>query len=509
MIPGSITCGNRDHAWINATRQESVLRMRVADAPPVCQASRCSVRVPVGRILSDAPHVFDYLTAVIAADVKRARMTLSKEASMRITPTLILFVSTLAVLVAPHHAAAQTTTDEVLRELLALRAEVRQLRQELDALKAPNQSLEVIQNQIAELAQTKVESTTRFPVKIFGTIHAHAFANSATPNWLDIPNLVNAPVASPGTFSMALRQTRLGFTADGPTVGGARTSGVVAFDFFGGIPGFQTGQVMGLPRLLVAFARVQGDRAAVQVGQDHVLVGPRDPTSLSGFAFPLLFRSGNLYLRAPQARVEYEVHRLVRVAGGAMAPVGGDLVGNEYQFVPPALGGERSRRPAMQARIELGSADPEASRRLSIGAAGHYGWERRATGLVNSWVGALDFGARRDVFGVAGELFVGNNMDAFGGAIGLDARAAGGWAELQLLPTARLAFHAGAGIDDITDPRRARLVRRRNRSAYGNMILSLTPEVQASFEYRWLATTPSGPTEQRNHHFDWVLAYKF
>jgi hypothetical protein len=417
-------------------------------------------------------------------------------------------VATLVACVFPLDAAAQTPSDEILRELAALRAEVRQLRQDLDAIKG-QASLEVVETQLAELAQTKVESTSRFPVKVFGTIHAHAFANTATPNWLDIPNLVSPPVAEPGTFSMALRQTRLGFTADGPTLGSVRTGAVVAFDFFGGIPGFATGQVMGLPRLLVAFARLDGERLAAQIGQDHVMLAPRDPTSLSGFAFPLLFRSGNLYLRAPHARVEYSVAPGVRVAGGLVAPIGGDLVGEDYRFVPPALGGERSRRPGVQARVEFGSADAEAVRRASLGVAGHYGWERRASGRVKGWAAAIDFGARRDLVGVAGEVFVGDNADAFGGAAGLDARAAGGWAELQFMPSVRVAVHAGAGLDEITDPRRAQLARRRNRSAYGNVILSLTPELQTSFEYRWLATTPLGAVERPNHHFDWVFAYKF
>lgn len=426
-----------------------------------------------------------------------------------IVSRLVLYGSALTMLAVPIHAAAQTTQDDILRELTALRAEVRQLREEVDALKAREPSGEIVQTQLAELAQTKVQSTTRFPLKIFGTIHAHAFSNGGTPNWLDIPNLITPPVANPGTFSMVLRQSRFGFAADGPTLGGVRTSGIAALDFFGGVPGFQTGQVMGIPRLLVAYVRLDGKRMAAQIGQDHTLLAPRDPTSLAGFAFPLLFRSGNLYLRAPQARVEYSVAPLVRVAGGIMAPIGGDLVDLDYRFVPPALGGERSRRPAFQARVEFGTADPEAPRRASIGAAGHYGWERRASGLVNGWASAVDFGVRRDMFGVAGEVFVGDNMDAFGGALGLDARATGGWAELQLIPTNRLSFHAGAGIDDINDASRALLARRRNRSAYGNIIVSLTPEVQTSFEYRWLATLPAGPTELKNHHFDWVLVYKF
>jgi hypothetical protein len=412
----------------------------------------------------------------------------------------------MVVAIAPD-ARAQATTEDVLRELAALRAEVRQLREELDALKAPAE--DIVQVQLAELAQTKVESTTRFPLKIFGTIHAHAFANSTAPNWLDIPNLVGAAPPDPGSFSMGLRQTRIGFTADGPTLGSVRTSGVAALDFFGGIPGFQTGQVMGVPRLLVAYARFDGTRVAAQVGQDQVLLAPRDPTSLSGFAFPLLFRSGNLYLRAPHARLELKMAPLLRAAAGVVAPIGGDLVVEDYRFVPPALGGERSRRPAAQARVELGSPDPDAQRRASVAISAHYGWERRPTALAESWAAAADFGARRDLFGIAGEVFVGDNIDAFGGALGLDARAAGGWAELQILPVERVSFHAGYGTDEVRAANRLQLVRRRNRSAYGNVILSITPEVQASFEYRWLATVPGGASERRNHHFDWVLAYQF
>ncbi len=266
-----------------------------------------------------------------------------------------------------------------------MRAELQQLRAEVAALKAArgtaapetatpvqqSAAVELLTAQVAELAQTKVESTSRFPVKIFGTVHANVFANSATPNWLDIPNLVNPAPADghTGTFSATLRQTRLGFTADGPTLGSVRTSAVVAMDFFGGIPGFQTGQVMGLPRLLVAYARLDGEKTAAEIGQDHMILSPRDPTSLAALAFPLLFRSGNLYLRAPQVRIERAITSRVRATGGIVAPIGGDLTIEDYRFVPPALGGERSRRPGLQARVGYASDETDAPRGLLISAS--------------------------------------------------------------------------------------------------------------------------------------------
>jgi hypothetical protein len=217
------------------------------------------------------------------------------------------------------NAAAQSRTDppanNVRQDIATLRAEVERLRAELQELRAlvaadraatpqadevahpapaetdtpidpavaapqqavdPQASLEMLRTQVAELAEIKVESSSRMPIKVFGTIHTNAFANSATPNWMDSPNLVNLPPADghAGSFSATLRQTRIGLLIDGPTLNGVRSNATVAMDFFGGIPGFATGQVMGLPRLLVAFARFEGQRTAVEVGQDHMILDP-------------------------------------------------------------------------------------------------------------------------------------------------------------------------------------------------------------------------------------------
>ena len=413
-------------------------------------------------------------------------------------------------------AAAQDRETDLAREVAALRAEVERLRADVEALKSGGAvatappAVDVLATQVAELAQVKVESSTRFPVKLFGTLHASVFANSGNANWLDNPNLVAAPPADgqAGTMSASLRQTRLGFLAEGPALGRVRTNAVVAMDFFGGIPGFQTGQVMGLPRLLVAFARLEGERTAVEIGQDHMILAPRDPSSLAAFAFPLLFRSGNLYLRVPQVRVEQKLTSTLRATAGIIAPIAGDLSGDAYLFVPPALSGERSRRPGLQARVAYVAGDAESGRTVDVGVSGHTGWERRGAALARSWATALDLSARHDVIGVAGEFFVGDNMDAFGGALGLDARSAGGWGEVQLYPTERVSFAAGGGVDDIRDARRATLARQRNRSAFGNVTFSITPELQTSFEYRLLRTLV-GSTDRVNQHFDWVFVQKF
>ena len=442
-------------------------------------------------------------------------------------------------------ALAQTPVTDIHAEVAALRAEVRALRADLEAIRAslgarsplmlraahavppsaqgetagavepssqaadPQAIIEMLQTQVAELSQSKVGTESRLPVRLFGTIHSHVFGNSGNANWLDNPNLLNPVPADgeSGTFSAALRQTRLGLVADGPTLGSFRSSANVAVDFLGGIPGFQTGQTMGLPRVLVAFARLENDRTAFMFGQDHVMLAPRDPTSLAAFAFPLLFRSGNLYLRAPQVRLEQALGSYARIEGGIVAPIAGDVPGEDYRFVPPALSGERSRRPGLQTRLSFSTGEADSPRLGEMGVSGHYGWERRETTLAKSWAAALDFGIRRDRIGAAGEIYVGDNIDAFGGALGLAARSAGGWAELQLFPSDRLSFAAGAGIDRVRNG--VALPRRRNRTAFSTVIVSLTPELETSFEYRWLGMLPGDAVERRNHHLDWVFAYRF
>jgi hypothetical protein len=403
-------------------------------------------------------------------------------------------------------------------ELETARAELQRLRADVDQLKRPETAdpqatpvplapvVEMLQTQLAEHAQTKVESGSRLPLKIFGTIHSSTAANTGEANWLENPNIVAPPTAPTGSFTSTMRQTRLGVSAEGLTLGNWQASGSLVVDFFGGIPAFQTGQVMGLPRLLYAFTRFERDGTAIEIGQDEMMLAPRNPTSVAALSFPLLFRAGNLYLRVPQARVERRLSGSttseLRGMVGLVAPVGGDFRSPDYTFVPPALGGERSRWPAVQARIGWQRGDEE--RGASLGASGHYGRERPADRLVTSWAAAVDFHAQGARVGVAGEAFTGDNLDAFGGALGQPVRASGGFAEVRFNPVNRWQLVFGSGIDrpDAVAP----LLR--NKSVYGNLTFRPTPEIAASLEYRWLETSAAA-AKRRNNHVNWVLTYSF
>jgi len=121
----------------------------------------------------------------------------------------------------------------------------------------------------------------------------------------------------------------------------------------------------------------------------------------------------------------------------------------------------------------------------------------------------VDFDATAGRLGVGGELFTGQNLDAFGASLAQIARSRGGFVEARLAATRRLDFNLGAGTDRLFDLDRFPGNLIRNDSAFGNAILRLTPEVATSFEYRWLATTPRVGARRENHHYDVTMTYTF
>ncbi len=453
----------------------------------------------------------------------------------------MMLVAAGLVLASASAARGQSPQEVALREL---RGEIQRLREEVAALRdemrrarqpaAPpataepsgaqaqaaqaQAALEMVQAQVAEHSQTKVESSTRLPVRIFGAILSSTYFNSGEANWLDNPNIADAAPSGGlprGSFSSTLRQSRMGATIEGPQIGGLRARGFVAMDFFGGIPNFQTGPVIGLPRLLYAFLRLEGERTAFVAGQDHMIFAPANPTSLASFAFPGLYRSGNLYLRVPQLRVERNVaagrNSEIQLAGGILAPVAGDFVGGAFEFVPPNLGGERSRQPGLQGRLGWRSraGGIAESGGVEFGISGHTSSVRQTTDSTRSWGTAIDFDARWRKFGLGGEWFAGRALAAFGGSLGQAAKSAGGFVEARLRATPRLEFNAGYGIDSLFDLAATPAPLERNSSVFGNFIYQFTPELATSFEYRWLSTKPGAAQARRNSHLHLVFAYRF
>jgi hypothetical protein len=343
------------------------------------------------------------------------------------------------------------------------------------------------------------------PVRLTGRIVSSSAYNSSDANWIDAPNLVG--LASGGSLTSTLRQSRLAVEVGRTAVGSWVGSGALEIDFFGGTPGFATGTVMGLPRLLRAFGRFDRGRTTVLVGQEDVQLAPRDPTSLAALAFPQFFRSGNLFLRAPQIRIERRFGDAWTVGGGVVAPVAGDA-GPAFVFAAPPGGGERSQLPAFESRVQYsrGSADTDAE--AQIGVAGHTGWIRQGGQRIVASGAAVDVNLRRGRVALAGELFAADELDAFGAGLGQPGRAAGGWLEARFSVAPRVSINGGTAVDDRPDGA-GTAGRLRNLSAFGNAIVRLTPAVSTSIEYRWLQTRYASGRDRPNHHVNAVLVLAF
>jgi hypothetical protein len=201
----------------------------------------------------------------------------------------------------------------------------------------------------------------------------------------------------------------------------------------------------------------------------------------------------------------------LRATAGILAPVGGDLNAAALQFVPPNLAGERSRKPAAQARVSWRAepAGPYEKPRWEFGASGHYSQEKYGATTAASYVWSADADATFGRVGFGAEFFNGRNIDSFGGAVGQFAKSRGGFVEARLEATGRLAFNTGIGTDRLYKWAPFNPQQRNNTSAFGNAIYQFTPEFAGSLEYRHLRTGKAPAGKASNNHFNLTFNYSF
>src|SRR5215510_15075730 len=106
---------------------------------------------------------------------------------------------------------------------------------------------------IKEQSQTKVESSSKYRLRLSGLALFNLFANRGTVDNQDVPQIARPAglLDSSGSFGGSLRQSQLGLEAFGPALAGARTSAEIRFDFAGGFPRAPNGDVTGLARLRI------------------------------------------------------------------------------------------------------------------------------------------------------------------------------------------------------------------------------------------------------------------
>lgn len=425
----------------------------------------------------------------------------------------------------------RTETQELRAELKAVLAQARPMTAISTAQPAPDATVtgaqagiddqrfaklqeqyDLLSGKVDEQYQTKIESASKYRVRLSGVLLLNLFENRGAVDNQDVPSFALSPVGrADGSFGGTLRQSQIGLEVFGPTWHGARIKGHVRFDFAGGFPDTTNGATMGLVRLRTAVLRLDWARTSVVAGQDAPFFSPLSPTSLASLVQPALAYSGNLWTWMPQLRVEHRIatpgDSSVTMQAGILDPLTGERPPSQFYRVPQA--GEASRQPAYASRIAWTSANEQ--RPVSVGVGGYYSRQSWGAGrMVDAWAVTTDASIPiSHLFSISGEFFRGRAIGGLGGGLGetvlyygptassttavegLDAM--GGWAQLKLRASSRLDFNVAAGQDNpfVSQFRSAALAGGayyggtvRNRSVLTNFIYRPRSDLLLSMEYR-------------------------
>jgi hypothetical protein len=408
--------------------------------------------------------------------------------------------------------------DRLERENDALRQQLRALREEVHAGVAANteERLSVQERRTEEMAQTKVESSQRFPIRLTGMALANSFLNSKDNGGVDYPTIAY-PSRGNATGGATWRQSIIGLDYRGPeTFGGGKIRGSLFMDFFGG-----TSQPNNaIFRLRTAAIAIDWDTRTLMVGQDKPIFAPRNPDSLSQVGIAPLAGAGNLWFWEPQARFEQRFKMSEQLTLTAQAGV---VQTSEFLAnVPPAYAATLERyRPGAEARFELAYGS-QSGPRIEIAPGFHYSATHVAGTSVPSDVFSLDWlVAPIDRIELTGAAYTGQDLAHFGlGAVrqgftiigpqnALAIHAKGGWSQLTLRATNRLSFHLFGGINDGRNRDLLPGDIAYNHSYGGNFFYHLAPNVILSLEALQARTNYLGPGLRLSNHYDLAIAYLF
>jgi hypothetical protein len=383
--------------------------------------------------------------------------------------------------------------------------------------------------QIREHAQTKVESESRFKVRLFGTILNNTYFNSSDSSQEAVPTAAPPPGQSVGrNLGATLRQTQIGFSMTGPKLGEARLSADIDFDFFGGVGSAYERNVLGALRMRTASVRFDGLKTSLAMGLMTPMISPRNPASLAEVYYPALGESGNLWQWLPQVMVErrtpFHQSSDLLLQAGLILPFGETVNGT-------GLAG----RPGYESRIAYSrKVDDDAPLEIGVGGYFHpwsFGFRRTVDSyaVTGDWLIPL---ARR--LELSGEAFYGRSISlgkqsgediadlfSFSGSLQNPLTAVrgnhstGGWAQLRAKVTAKFDLNAAFGLDD---PRNRDIiagqsyayndVRLKNQTFSINSIYRFRSNFLVSAEYRRLWTRYRA-TQTSNNHVNLAIGYNF
>lgn len=404
----------------------------------------------------------------------------------------------------------------------------------------------VQESQIATHEQAKVESESKYPVKVTGLLLLNGFVNTRAVDMAATPTLA---LPGSGSTGASVRQTLLGLDLRGPHLFGAHSYADLWVDFDGNsganYSGFYDSNTT-LLRLRTVHTGLQWKRTEAYFSLDHTILNPDTPTSLTAVAVPALAWSGNLWTWNPQVGVTQRVGlagssdlelqaALIDVWDAPLSPAG-TFSGASSAPLPSSA--EQSRWPGVETRVALlGPAGNNNDERNHIGIGGYFAphYSSLLGHGFDSWAGTFDtrlfFPAHLQL---TGSFYRGLALGGLGGGaykdfayyIDPDSNVyyirplddVGGWVQLKEKINERIEFNAAYGIDDVFAGELRRYAvpggsmyqnLARNRTYTGNVIYSPSAYLLFSLEYRHLESTPVVGLPAQTNIIGLGAGYKF
>lgn len=402
------------------------------------------------------------------------------------------------------------------------------------------------ESEIATHEQTKVESESKYPVKVTGLLLLNGFVNTSA---VDMAATPTAALPGAGSTGASVRQTVLGFDARGPHLFGARSYADLRVDFDGSpqssstaanYSGYYSANATFL-RLRTAHAALQWTDTKAYFSLDRPIFSPDTPSSLTAVAVPALAWSGNLWTWNPQLGVTQDLNladsrdlqlqaALIDVGDAPLSPI----ISNSGSGTP-ANTAEQSRWPGVEARIALlGSKLNDDGSHFGVG--GYFAPHHSSLGYdFNAWAATLD--ARMLLpahLQLTGTGYRGLALGGLGGGAYKDFAYrvdpdtggyyfrslddVGGWAQLKEKLTERIEFNAAFGMDNVFAGELRRYAvpggtiyqnLARNRTYTGNVIYSPSAYLMFSLEYRHIESTPVIGAPAGSNIIGLAAGYKF
>ena len=379
---------------------------------------------------------------------------------------------------------------------------------------------DLLNARVEEQRQTKVESGSKFRLKLSGIALFNAFDNSGNVDNLDVPSIAVPKFAGypSGGLGATVRQSIIGLTGIGPEIFGARTSAELQMGFFGGLPSGYNATTSGIANLRIARVRFDWDCTSVIAGLDTPFFSPNMPTTYMSVAIPGFASAGNLWTWTPTIRVEERFGGLgapFKVEAGFLDPSSNInyTTNNNLRLPSPS---ESSRIPTYAIRVSYNRKSEEHP--ASFGVSGVYSPQKFYGGYNEvGWAATTDWKfAVLPRTELSGQFFTGRGIDGFGGVpenpyplqnpfqyTAVTARllaevgVIGGWAQLKYKWNARNEFNVAAGTGGrnsaslrqaLSSSIPAPLIPARNEMIFANYVFRPRSDLVFSAEYRRIRT---------------------